>query len=118
MITPAGKECRFYYEDYNRGREVQECRLIAQNPRSVPWRPRLCFTCPVPDILRANACPNMVLEGWVGRRWLVLGQVKVRAYCTKTRQYVEDPYTGCGECHGTQWRETVDGTAPEPDSAA
>jgi hypothetical protein len=49
----------------------------------------------------------MVLEGWVGRRWLVVGQVKVRAYCTETRQYVEDPYTGCGECHGTQWRETV-----------
>jgi hypothetical protein len=57
----------------------------------------------------------MVLEGWVARQWLVVRQVKVRAYCTETRQYVEDPYTGCGECHGPQWRETVGGSTQGPD---
>lgn len=108
MITPAGTECRFYYEDYNRGREVQECRLIAQHPRSAPWRPGLCHTCPVPAILRANACPNMVLEGWVSRRWLLIRQVKVRAYCTLARQEVEDPFVGCGQCHELRWRDTID----------
>jgi hypothetical protein len=99
MRTPAGVECRFYYEDFNRGREIQECRLIADNPRSGPWRPSLCKTCPVPAILRANACPNMVLEAWVGRRWLILGQVKVRAFCTLTQQPVAEPMVGCGHCH-------------------
>jgi hypothetical protein len=108
MITPAGTECRFYYEDFNRGRQVQECRLIAQSPRSAAWRPRFCHTCPVPAILRANACPNMVLEGWVGRRRLLIRQVKVRAYCTLTRQPVEDPFVGCGHCHEPRWRDTID----------
>src|SRR5688572_8219728 len=27
MRTPAGKECDFYYEDFHRGRELQECRI-------------------------------------------------------------------------------------------
>jgi hypothetical protein len=107
MITPAGTECRFYYEDFNRGRQVQECRLIAQNALSAAWRPRLCFTCPVPAILRANACPNMVLEGWVGRRWFLIRRVKVRAYCTLTRKQVDDPFVGCGHCHELRWRDTI-----------
>lgn len=114
MITPAGTDCRFYYEDFNRGRQVQECRLIAQNPRSAMWRPRLCQTCPVPAILRANACPNMVLEGWIGRRWLLVRQVMVRAHCALTRQQVEDPYVGCGHCHEARWRDSVNGSTAEP----
>ena len=50
MRTPAGKECRFYYEDYNRGRNLHECRLIKSNPESLPWQPKYCEHCPVPDI--------------------------------------------------------------------
>jgi hypothetical protein len=99
MRTPAGTECRYYSEDFNRGRATQECRLIQANPDSAPWRPGLCKTCPVPDILRANACPHMQLEAWVGRRWLVLRQVRVRAFCTRTNQVVADPMVGCGHCH-------------------
>jgi hypothetical protein len=114
MITPAGTECRFYYEDFNRGRQVQECRLIAQNPGSAPWHRRLCHTCPVPRVLRANACPNMVLEGRVARRWLLIRQVMVRAHCTLTRQQVEDPFVGCGHCHEARWRDTVNGSRAEP----
>lgn len=109
MRTPAGTECKFYYEDFNRGRDVQECRLIGQNPRSGPWRPSLCAGCPVPAIQRANACPNLVLEAWVGRRWLVIPQVKVSAYCTLTEQMVADPMVGCGHCHETRWQDTIRG---------
>src|SRR5947207_1157973 len=61
MRTPAGKECRFYYADYNRGRDLQKCRLIEGNPASLPWRPKYCFSCPVPEILNANASPDMEL---------------------------------------------------------
>jgi hypothetical protein len=99
MRTPAGTECKFYYEDFHRGRSTQECRLIGRNPASEPWRPGLCQACPVPAILQANACPNMVLEARVGRRWGVLRQVKVRAFCLLAMEEVPDPMVGCGRCH-------------------
>ncbi len=100
MITPAGVECRYYYADYYRGREQQECRLIAQNRRSEPWRPELCSSCPVPGILRANACPNLVLEGRVERRFLgLVRRVAVGAVCSRYLVEVPEPPVGCGHCH-------------------
>lgn len=100
MYTPAGTECPFYYEDFYRGRSKQECRLIGRNPRSRPWKPELCARCPVPEILRANACPNMVLDARVVRRWLgLVHHVEVYAVCTKHEVEVNDPYVGCGHCH-------------------
>ena len=113
MRTPAGVECRFYYEDFNRGRTVQECRLIRRNPRSGPWRPQLCKTCPVPDILRANACPNMTLEARVERRWLVAKQVQARAFCSRTGEEVQDPRAGCGHCHEDRWQSILDSLGTE-----
>ena len=109
MRTVAGVECKFYYEDFNRGREIQECRLIKANPDSGPWRPKLCRTCPVPEILLANGCPNMRLAARVGWRWLGR-QVKVSAFCTLTNEIVADPMVGCGRCHGDKWdaiRESI-----------
>jgi hypothetical protein len=41
----------------------------------------------------------MVLEAWVGRRWLVLPQVRVYAYCTLAQAEVTEPEVGCGRCH-------------------
>jgi len=100
MRTPAGAECPYYYEDFFRGRSTQECRLIQRNPRSEAWQPRLCAGCPVPGILRANACPHMALEGRVVRRWLGLARrVEVYAVCAEHQVEVEDPYVGCGHCH-------------------
>lgn len=109
MRTPVGTECQYYYEDFNRGREIQECRLIEHSPRSGRWQPSLCRTCPVPAILRANACPNIVLEGWVGRQWLVLSRVKVRAFCLLAQSEVAEPRVGCGRCHEGRWRESLRG---------
>jgi len=98
--TPAGRECRYYYEDYHRGRALQECRLVKRNPESAPWRPGLCQTCPVPDILAANACPNLILEARVTRRWLGLVQrVQVSGWCKAYFLDVEHPAVGCGHCH-------------------
>jgi hypothetical protein len=100
MRTPAGQECRYYYEDFYRGNSVQECRLIARNRGPDRWEPRLCTRCPVPGILRANACPNMVIEASVARRWLgLVRRVEVHAACTKHHVVVNDPYVGCGHCH-------------------
>ncbi|MFC2029781.1 hypothetical protein ACFLWA_03525 [Chloroflexota bacterium] len=99
MITPAGVECRYYYEDYYRGREQQECRLIAQNPQSDRWRPDLCKNCPVPGILRANGSPHLVLEGQVEKRFFGLRkQVAVTAVCSKHLVEVPKPHVGCRRC--------------------
>jgi len=64
------------------------------------WEPGLCKHCPVPDILHANACPNMVLEARVVKRWLgLVRRIKVSAHCVLSHSKVDDPYVGCGQCH-------------------
>ena len=69
MRTPAGTECKFFYANYFRGRNQQECRLIAANPASDRWSPGLCKGCPVPEILRTNACRHLILEAKVVKTW-------------------------------------------------
>jgi len=100
MRTPAGKECRHYHEDFHRGRNIQECRLIKTNPDSLPWRPVDCSNCPVPEILNANASPYVDLVVTVKPRFLGLGRVlTVTASCAKHRISIEDPFTGCPKCN-------------------
>lgn len=100
MRTPAGTECPFYFEDFHRGRDRQECRLIDRTPNGGTWEPRLCGGCPVPAIVRANACEHLVLEGRVRSGFLGLGKhVEVSAMCTWTLGEVEEPKVGCGQCH-------------------
>lgn len=100
MITPAGTECPYYYEDYHRGRDRQECRLIDRTPDSGTYTPDLCAKCPVPGIVRANACPNLVLEARANKRLLgFMRGVDISAYCTRSKQNVEEPQIGCGQCH-------------------
>ncbi len=97
MRTPAGQECAHYYEDFHRGRAVQECRLAAANAHSLPWQPTDCARCPVPAILQANASPHMRLTLTVRKRWLGrFGRVlDVRAWCTLHDVPIENPYLGC-----------------------
>jgi hypothetical protein len=103
MQTPAGTECPYYYEDYFRGREKRECRLIARNPRSEPWTPGLCAGCPVPRIVVANRCPHLALEARVGRGFLGLSRrVEVSAVCSERLVPVAEPQVGCGHCHEQQ----------------
>lgn len=100
MRTPAGKECPYFYGDYYRGRNAEECRLIGLVPAPNNWTADLCKKCPVPGIYRANACPNMVLEGRVKHTFLGLRkQVEVNAFCKKTARVVKEPEIGCGQCH-------------------
>lgn len=96
MRTPAGNECPHFYGDYHRGRDREECRLLPDT-----WSADLCKTCPVPGIVRANACEDMHLRAVVTRSVLNLFQrrVEVSAYCQKTNRDVAQPEIGCGECH-------------------
>ena len=100
MQTPAGKMCHYYYEDYNRGANVQECRLIKANPDSERWHPRDCQRCPVPDILNANASPNLELRLTI--RKALFGFVRrheVSASCARHKIAIEDAFVGCPQCN-------------------
>jgi hypothetical protein len=100
MRTPAGKECKYFYGDYYRGRRQEECRLLKSADPPLPWHPELCTTCPVPDILLANACPHMILEPVLVRSLPVLKKrVQVKVACSKSGVRGFDPHTGCGQCH-------------------
>jgi len=101
MRTPAGSECPYFYGDYYRGRNHEECRLLlAANPPE-KWTRNLCASCPVPGIARANACEHMVLTGHVARPVSAVFQrrVQVTAFCRKSNRPVKEPHVGCGECH-------------------
>jgi len=100
MRTPAGRECRYFYGNYYRGRQQEECRLLADSRPPQRWTPDLCATCPVPDIVQANACEHMVLYGHVDKGFLGLRRrVRVTAFCLKSRAAVDEPRVGCGQCH-------------------
>ena len=100
MRTPAGTECQYFYGDYRRGRNHEECRLLEEAVPPQQWTPDLCRSCPVPAILRANACPNMVLQGKVRKGVLGIGRrVEITAFCTLSKTGVAEPEIGCGKCH-------------------
>lgn len=100
MRTPAGKECRYFFGDYFRGRTHEECRLLGDASPPLAWKPVLCQTCPVPNIIQANACENMMLEPRLTRPFpFIRQQVEVSTFCRKTNRKGFDPHIGCGECH-------------------
>jgi len=96
MKTPAGFDCKYFYGDYFRGRDREECRLVGSG-----WVRPLCKTCPVPSILLANACEFMNLRAEVSRPVAAGFQrrVRVNPYCDKTGRSGFDAHIGCGECH-------------------
>ena len=100
MKTPAGIECKHYYEDFHRGHNVQECRLIKQNRDSLPWHPGDCLKCPVPALLNANASPYLELKVTIKPRFLGMKrQPIVTATCTKHHTDIDDAFVGCSKCN-------------------
>lgn len=100
MRTPFGQECKYYYADFYRGRNEQTCRLAEASRISEPWNPDVCRSCPVPGILRANACEHLTLNGRVVKSFLGFGRkMIIEATCTKTKRAVPEPHIGCGDCH-------------------
>jgi hypothetical protein len=99
MRTPSGKECKYFYGNYFRGRTAEECRLLRASGER--WSRDLCQTCPVPDVLMANACEFLQLHGSVTRPVMAMlrRRVQLTAYCTKVQRDVAEPHIGCGQCH-------------------
>ena len=109
MRTPAGKECKYFYGNYFRGRNIEECRLLEESNPPQVWKPNLCDTCPVPDILMANGCEHMVLEGKVHRPFFIGKQeVQIQASCEKNNQHVTEPHIGCGDLCSLQVAPRLD----------
>lgn len=98
MRTPAGSHCRHYYEDFNRGRSQQECRLIQANRDSLPWSPDLCARCPVPGILAANPSPQLRLRLAVRKRLGLWRVLQLSASCLAHDRPLDDPAKGCPLC--------------------
>jgi hypothetical protein len=100
MRTPSGRECKYFYGDYYRGRSQEECRLLMETSPNTKWTSDLCVTCPVPNIIFANACNHMELNAEIQRPFpFIKRQVKVEAFCKKTQRVVDEPKIGCGQCH-------------------
>ena len=99
MRTPAGTECRYFYGNYFRGRSTEECRLLKESGQR--WSRDLCKTCPMPGILRANACEFLRFQADVSRPVSAALQRRVRimSRCEKVGRPVAEPEVGCGECH-------------------
>ncbi len=99
MQTPAGKQCSYFYGNYFRGRNEEECRLLLASGER--WTRDLCSTCPVPAIQQANACEFLKLRAHVTRpiTSMLQRRVQVSAYCEKVKRTVAEPAIGCGECH-------------------
>jgi hypothetical protein len=99
MRTPYGQECRFFFGDYYRGRNIEDCRLIDDNASKKNWSTKICKSCPVPDILQANACKHMQLSGDIKKDFGFIKRMNVIAYCAKSKTKVKEPHIGCGNCH-------------------
>lgn len=90
--------CRYFYGDYHRGKNVEECRLLARNrDNERPWRRKLCDSCPIPELIIVSQCRHLELEAEVKRRFL-RDQVDVTfAMCTKHLIELDDP-RHCPRC--------------------
>ena len=90
--------CRYFYGDYHRGRNLEECRLLDANPNNErPWKRKLCDSCPVPELLMMSNTRDLVLEAEVKRK-LLWEKVEVTfAICQKHMIELSDPHY-CPEC--------------------
>ncbi len=101
MAASKPVNCRYFYGDYHRGKDYEECRLIKRNPESRPWRRALCDSCPVPDLLHNTTCREIALEATVTRRWGLLERVEVYAVCAKHLIELDDP-NHCAKCEAEE----------------
>lgn len=98
MKTPSGRDCGYFYGDYFRGKNLEECRLLKEF--GLVWQASYCQSCPIPEIVQANACENMQFTPTLKRPLpLMKKQVQIDTFCTKCNCQVKTPHIGCGKCH-------------------
>ncbi len=94
----SGVDCPYYYSDYLRGRETEECRLLASSPEATgTWRRALCRTCPVPGTIQQTECDHLVLEATIQRQWLFQRVQITFSLCGESMEALPDPLH-CSAC--------------------
>jgi len=102
--------CRYFYGDYFRGKNKEECRLIAANPENErPWHRGLCDRCGVPELLITSNCRDLLLEGEVKRKFLRDNVEVTFAICSKHKISLDNPHN-CPEC-ASERNEKVTGSS-------
>ncbi len=95
---PKPVNCRYFYGDYFRGKNHEECRLLDANPRNRhPWRRKLCDSCPVPALLQDTNCRSLALEAEVKRKFLRDRVQVTLAVCTEHVLELDDARV-CPRC--------------------
>lgn len=94
--------CRYFFGDYFRGKEKEECRLLEANPDNPhAWKRSHCDTCPVPALIITSNCRDLLLEADVERKFL-RERVRVTfAVCKKHMLELADPLH-CPQCAAEQ----------------
>jgi len=98
MRTPQSRDCKFFYGDYYRGRDFEECRALVDPRDKKDWTSAACKNCPMPVILRDNRCQNMTLTAYF-RKGIFGNRIQVKAWCSRSNGIVQKPEIGCGLCH-------------------
>jgi hypothetical protein len=94
--------CKYFYGDYHRGNNREDCRLLASSAdNTIPWQRKLCDSCPVPEIVIASNTRDLALEARVTRRMLRERVEITFAVCTKHMLELKDP-TYCPSCAAEQ----------------
>lgn len=94
--------CRYFYGDYFRGKNKEECRLVGNSPDNErPWRRKFCDSCPVPELLIAANSRDLVLEARVKHKFLRDGIEVTFAICAKHMVELSNPRY-CPQCAAEQ----------------
>jgi len=90
--------CRYFYGDYFRGTEKEDCRLLAASPQNQrSWKRGHCDSCPVPALLIGSNSRDLLLEAAVQRKFL-REQVEVTfAVCARHMLELDNPLY-CPKC--------------------
>lgn len=90
--------CRYFYGDYFRGQEREECRLLAASPGNTrQWKRSHCDNCPVPALIIASNCRDLLLEAKIERKFLSERVEVTFAVCARHMLELSDP-NFCPRC--------------------
>lgn len=90
--------CRYFYGDYHRGRNYEECRLLEANSNNQrSWKRKLCDSCPVPELVIASNTRELGLEAEVKRKFLREYVEVTFAICQRHMIELDDPRR-CPKC--------------------
>jgi hypothetical protein len=97
--------CRYFYGDYHRGKNHEECRLLdANKDNPIAWKRSHCDNCPVPELIIVSSSRDLMLEAEVKRRFFRERVEVTFAVCAKHMRQLDDP-RHCPDCEAEEWEK-------------